>query len=172
MVEISNRRGRKHRHLLNLAAALKRSMIRISVMGCSPSLQFTEDDHLDSPQEDPRNTLGRKTLRSPCSEQHLKQSDRKEYETSRNRIRACENCKMAVAENDFARHYIGLCVAEHCDEGAAKQGVKEEEEDVSEDKKLDDDIQGLKAKIQTLEERLEEIEKPLRKIIQRLSKGQ
>ncbi|XP_070383611.1 uncharacterized protein [Dermacentor albipictus] len=45
--------------------------------GCTKTL--TEDDSLDSPQEDPGNTLGSKPLRSLCSEQHLKQSDRKEH---------------------------------------------------------------------------------------------
>ncbi|XP_050047954.2 uncharacterized protein [Dermacentor andersoni] len=139
----------------------------------SNTKMFTEDDYLDSPQEDPGNTLGRKTLRSLCSEPHLKQSDRKEHEKiSQIRDRECENYKIAVPEKDFAPHYNGLYVTEHCDEGAAKLRVKEEEDDRSEDEILDDEIRGLKAKIQMLEERLEEIEKPLRKIIQRLSKNQ
>lgn len=138
-----------------------------------PEAPFTEGDYLDSPQEDPGNTLGRKTLRSPCSEQHLKQSDRKEHEqTSQIRTRERDNRKKAVPGKDFVPHYNGLCVAEHCDEAAAKLGVKEEDDDRSEDKKLDYEIQGLKAKIKMVEERLEEIEKPLRKIIQRLSKNQ
>ncbi|XP_075530319.1 uncharacterized protein LOC142563629 isoform X2 [Dermacentor variabilis] len=124
--------------------------------------------------EDPGNTLGSKPLRSLCSEQHLKQSDRKreQEKTSQIRTRECENYNKAVPEKDFAPHYNGLCVTEHCDEGAGKLGVKEEEDGRSEDEKVDDEIQGLKAKIQMLEERLEEIEKPLRKIIQRLSKNQ
>ncbi|XP_054933723.1 uncharacterized protein [Dermacentor andersoni] len=117
---------------------------------------------------------GLESLRPEAAEPPQSASNTKmEHEKiSQIRDRECENYKIAVPEKDFAPHYNGLYVTEHCDEGAAKLRVKEEEDDRSEDEILDDEIRGLKAKIQMLEERLEEIEKPLRKIIQRLSKNQ
>ncbi|XP_049511473.1 uncharacterized protein LOC119463883 isoform X3 [Dermacentor silvarum] len=109
--------------------------------------------------------------RQPMAPQRVGDTKTEPEKTSRDRIMQCENYKRAAPVTDFESQCSELCEAEHRNESVANLGVKQEEDDRSEDKKLDDDIQEVKAAIRVLEQRLEKIEKPLRKIIARLSKN-